>query len=85
MRELRRLLVVIRRQLPPALASVPDTARVLGVSVSTVRRHIKNGALPVVRVGSAVRVDLTACVGDAEHRVDQLAREARRGANGRSR
>jgi excisionase family DNA binding protein len=38
--------------------TVPEAARELGVSVRTLRRRIKAGDMPVVRVGKAVRVDL---------------------------
>lgn len=38
--------------------TVPEAARTLGVSARTVRRGIKAGSIPVVRVGRSVRVDL---------------------------
>ena len=38
--------------------TVPEAARELGVSTRTLRRRIKAGEMPVVRVGRAVRVDL---------------------------
>jgi excisionase family DNA binding protein len=61
--EVRRLLSeieAIRRALPPALATVSEAAKALRLSESTVRRRIRDGSLPVQRVGRALRVDLTA-------------------------
>ncbi len=58
---------VIERAVAKALARAPterkplpvsQAATALGVSVRTLRRRIKAGEIPVVRVGRAVRVDL---------------------------
>jgi excisionase family DNA binding protein len=38
--------------------TVPEAARDLGISTRTLRRRIKAGEIPIVRVGRAVRVDL---------------------------
>jgi excisionase family DNA binding protein len=43
---------------PARLVSVSEAAEALGVSEVTVRRRIKDGKLPVKRIGRAVRVDL---------------------------
>jgi excisionase family DNA binding protein len=40
------------------LATVSDAARRLGLSPRTIRRRIKGGEIPCVRVGRSVRVDL---------------------------
>lgn len=56
---LRSALDQLRRALPPALLSVGDAARSMGVSEITVRRMVKSGRLAHVRVGRCVKVDLT--------------------------
>ncbi|HTP25725.1 MAG TPA: helix-turn-helix domain-containing protein [Anaeromyxobacteraceae bacterium] len=38
--------------------SVPEAARELGVSARTLRRKIKSGEVPVIRVGRSVRIDM---------------------------
>ena len=62
---------------PPVLVNVPEAARRLGVSPVTIRRRIRDGRLPVVRVGRAVRVDLSGVRAPAEAEVVKLARQAR--------
>lgn len=42
---------------PPALIRLEETARRLGVSMTTVRRLIEAGELPAVRVGRVYRMD----------------------------
>lgn len=58
---------IVERAISKALARAPaetkpvpvtEAARILGVSARTLRRRIKAGEMPVVRVGRAVRVDL---------------------------
>lgn len=48
----------LRRAMPPALVTMREAARLLGLSLSTVRRRIRDGQLPARRVGKSVRVDL---------------------------
>jgi excisionase family DNA binding protein len=50
----------MRRAIPPALVPVREAAQALGVSEATVRRRIRDGDMPTVRVGRSVRVDLGA-------------------------
>lgn len=60
--ELRRLAAEIeamRRALPPQLVTMSEAAERLGVSLATVRRRVKDGTLPVKRVGRSPRVDLS--------------------------
>jgi excisionase family DNA binding protein len=57
--QVRAALDQLRRALPPALLSVPDAARALGVAPITVRRMIRSGKLAHVRIGRSVKVDLT--------------------------
>jgi excisionase family DNA binding protein len=56
-------LAALRRSTPSALVPVDEAARLLGLSVSTVRRQIKSGALPSRRIGRSVRIDLAALRG----------------------
>ena len=42
--------------LEPLLLTVSQTAERLNLSEKTVRRYISNGELPLVRIGSAIRV-----------------------------
>jgi excisionase family DNA binding protein len=58
----------IREALPPRLISPTDAARCLAVSLPTIRRWMKAGRVPVVKVGNTVRVDLSRL-----HGVDDLA------------
>lgn len=65
----------LRRSLPPMLVSLPEAARALGVSLSTIRRRARDGSLPVRRVGRLIRVDLAAI---RPLTGEEVAREARR-------
>jgi len=65
-----------RAALPPALATIPVAAGALGVSVPTVRRWVKAGAVPTVKIGNTVRVDLSRLQGVDEVTVARLARSA---------
>jgi excisionase family DNA binding protein len=56
---LRAAVDQLRRALPPALLSVADAARSLGVAEITVRRMVRTGKLAHVRIGRSVKVDLT--------------------------
>ena len=67
----------LRRALPPALVPVPEAAQAIGVSEATVRRRIKDGSIPVRRVGRSVRVDLAALSPPDSAEVARLAHQAR--------
>ena len=45
------------------MVSIREAAKALQVSLSTVRRRIKDGSISVVRVGNMLRVDLGALHG----------------------
>ncbi|MEP6653809.1 MAG: helix-turn-helix domain-containing protein [Myxococcales bacterium] len=49
----------MKARLPPLLVSVQGAADHLGISVSTVRRMVRNRRLPHVRLGASIRVDLS--------------------------
>jgi excisionase family DNA binding protein len=82
--ELRRLTEEVRaglrRLAPPMLATLPEAAEHLGVSLSTLRRRIKDGSIPARRIGRALRVDLAALRPLTTAEVARMAREARNGS-----
>ena len=56
------------RTLP--MLGIDAVAELLGVSTKTIRRQIKAGKLPVIRIGTAVRItadDLQRFIADARH------------------
>jgi excisionase family DNA binding protein len=56
--EVRAAVAAILAALPqPPLVTVEEAARLTGISVATMRRRIKDGAVPVVRRGRTVRID----------------------------
>lgn len=62
--------------LPPLLLPIPQAAAVFKVSVPTMRRWVRAGEVPTVRVGGTVRVDMSRI-----HGIDDLAvARAARGA-----
>jgi excisionase family DNA binding protein len=69
-------LAAIRATLPPVLFSVPDAARAFKVSLPTMRRWVKAGRVPTVKVGATVRVDMARLHGVDEVTVARLARAA---------
>jgi excisionase family DNA binding protein len=78
MRQLAAAINSMNRCLPPALLDPGEAAKALGVSLSTVRRRIKDGTLPVRRIGRSLRVDLSALNPPAERDVICLAEVAKR-------
>ena len=81
-RELQQAVEQILTQLPPALAPVPEAARLMNVSESTVRRQIRAGTLPAIRVGNSVRVDVGALRTRTDDEVARLSRSARSASGG---
>jgi excisionase family DNA binding protein len=49
----------LEERLPARLVSVEDAAEHLSVSIPTIRRWCKSGALPYVRRGRELRIDLS--------------------------
>ena len=70
----------IREALPPRLVSPADAARCLAVSLPTMRRWIKTGKVPFLKVGATVRVDLSRLHGMDDAAVARLAGVAVRGS-----
>jgi excisionase family DNA binding protein len=72
-------LAEIRRAQVPELLTVQDAAKRLHVPQSTVRRWIRDGTLPVQRVGPSgrgVRIDLAALRAPTDAEVRRLAFDA---------
>lgn len=71
--ELRHL----RRALPPQLGPMSEAARLTGLSMSTVKRRVKDGSIPSRKVGRSVLVDLAALRPLMNEEVARAARRAR--------
>lgn len=68
----------LRRAIPAPLVTIAEAARVLGVHPNTIYTRVKNGEIPVRRVGKAIRVDLAAITrGPSEHDVARHAARVR--------
>jgi excisionase family DNA binding protein len=77
--EMRR----VRATMPTPLVSVPQAAAAYGVSVPTIRRWVKRGRIPSVKVGNTVRVDLSRVKAADDHDIARLARGTTGGGPGR--
>jgi excisionase family DNA binding protein len=77
-RGLREEVVHLRSSAPPLLLAPAEAAARLGVSISTLRRRIRAGDVPVTRIGRSVRVDLGALRPADQAEVVRLAEAARR-------
>lgn len=80
--EMRQIVIALEQlglRLPPQLVDVPTAAKTLGVSVSTVRRRVKDGSRRATRVGSLIKIDLTALHPTPDAAIVALATRARRG------
>jgi excisionase family DNA binding protein len=73
-------LAAVARAAPLTLVDVPEAARRLGLSESTIRRRVRDRTLPVRRVGRSVRIDLSTLRPASEEEVDAAARIARIGS-----
>lgn len=49
----------LKALIPTQLVSIADAAKELAVSQATVRRQVKAGKLPSLRIGRQVRIDLS--------------------------
>lgn len=68
----------LRRSLPAQLVTIAEAATLLGLSVYTVRRRLRDGSLPAKRLGRSVRVDLSAMNRAPESEILRMAQVARR-------
>jgi len=64
---------------PSGLVTVRVAARLLGVSERTVRRRVVAGDLPAVRIGRALRIDLSGVAYVAPSRLEPPATYRTRG------
>jgi len=62
------------------LKSIPDFAALVGLHPKTVRAAIARGEVPVLAIGSTLRVDLDAFKRQARRRAAQRTKQAPRGA-----
>ncbi len=66
----------VRVALPPVLATIPEAATAFKVSIPTMRRWVKRGDVPTVKVGNTVRVDLSRLHGKDAATIASQAAEA---------
>jgi excisionase family DNA binding protein len=79
-REVAYLLAAMARvenRLPSPLANVQQAAAALRCSVPTIRRKVKAGEIPSMRIGRSVRIDLSKLRALTGAEVRDLARRAR--------
>lgn len=74
--ELARQVEATRRALPPRLLTTRQAAEVIGVSEGTVRRWVKSGSIPSLKIEGTTRIDLTFY---GSHEMNEHARKARPG------
>jgi len=67
----------LRAASPQLLLRLPEAAAIFKVSVVTMRRWVKTGHVPAVKVANTVRVDMTRVHGVDAADVARMAREAR--------
>jgi excisionase family DNA binding protein len=65
----------LEERLPSRVVAVDEAARQLSVSVQTIRRWCKSGALPYLRRGRELRIDLTKVRALGRDEVRRLADE----------
>ncbi len=81
MRALADTVGALRDAMPPMLVDIAEAAERSGVSVSTLRRRIRAGEIPVRRLGRRVRVDLARLAPLSESAAAQLAADTRYAAS----
>ncbi len=79
LRKLSAAVEALRALSPPLLLPIPDAAKLLGVSISTIRRQVRAGELPSRHIGRSVRIDIAKCHGITAAEVAEFARSARSG------
>ena len=71
--ELLERVAAIENRLPPLLFPISDAARQMKVSVATIKRRVRDGSLPTLKVGSRTLVDLSRLRGVDGDEVARLA------------
>ena len=65
----------LRAALPPALVTITEAATAFKVSIPTMRRWVKRGEVPTVKIGTTVRVDMSRLHGtDREDIAEKVAK-----------
>ena len=77
-RELRAVVEAMQPEAPPSLVSVAEAARLTGLSGQTLRTYAASGRIPSIRVGRAIRLDVSALRPPSREQVASAAMEARR-------
>jgi hypothetical protein len=70
-------LAELRKAIPAQMSTIEEYAEAQHISVSSVRRGIRKGDIPVRRIGRSVRIDLRALRPLSEDEVAVAARAAR--------
>jgi glutamate-1-semialdehyde aminotransferase len=81
--ELTTEVEILRAASPPLLVPLTEAAMVFKVSMPTMRRWVKRGQVPVVKVANTVRVDLSRIRGVDAGDIARIAGEARAMSVGR--
>jgi excisionase family DNA binding protein len=71
--ELTAKVEALRAASPPLLVHVTEAASIFKVSVPTMRRWVKRGQVPVVKVANTVCVDLSQVQGISAENIDRMA------------
>jgi len=82
--DLRVDIEVIKAALPPVHRTIPEAAKIFGVSIPTMRRWVKARKVPTVTVESTVRVDVSRLRGVDAAEIARKAGEARKSPEARS-
>jgi excisionase family DNA binding protein len=72
--ELTAKVEALRAASPPLLVPVTEAATIFKVSVPTMRRWVKTGRVPVVKVANTMRVDLSRVRGVDAEDIGRMAR-----------
>jgi excisionase family DNA binding protein len=75
---LRAEVTDLKNRMPPLLARPAKAAKMLDVSLATVKRRIKDGSLPTTKFGDLVLVDLGRVRGIDAAEIAKLAAEIHR-------
>jgi transposase len=76
--DLKAEMETIKAALPPVYKTIPEAAKIFGVSIPTMRRWVKAGKVPTRTVESTVRVDMSRLRGVNAADIARMAEEARK-------
>ena len=66
----------LQAALPPKHLTITEAARTYGVSIPTMRRWVRRGVVPSLKVGKVIRVDVVKVRGLDAAEIARLAEEA---------